>query len=326
MASMRAAQVTRLDGPDAVEVVDLPEPSGDGVVIEVAAAGICFPDVLLTRGQYQVTPDLPFVPGSEVAGLVRSAPAGSGFAEGGRVAAFTFLGGFAEVVEVDPTMAFPLPDAVTYEQGAALPMNYLTCHFALRERGRLRDGETVLVHGAAGGIGTAAVQLAAAWGARVIAVVSSHDREDVARAAGAHEVVLADGFRDAAADLTSRRGVDLVVDPVGGDRFTDSLRSLAPSGRLLVIGFTAGSIPEVRVNRLLLGNLSVVGVGWGAWWTGRGGPGPAFLRHQWDELVPLLESGAVDPVIGEVRDLDDVVGALTAVDERRATGKVLLTP
>ena len=257
---------------------------------------------------------------------MRSAPAGSGFAEGDRVAAFTVLGGFAEVVEVDPTMAFPLPGAVTYEQGAALPMNYLTCHFALRERGRLRDGETVLVHGAAGGIGTAAVQLAAAWGARVIAVVSSHDKEDVARAAGAHEVVLADGFRDAVADLTSRRGADLVVDPVGGDRFTDSLRSLAPGGRLLVIGFTAGSIPEVRVNRLLLGNLSVVGVGWGAWWTGRGGPGPAFLRHQWDELVPLLESGAVDPVIGEVRDLDDVVAALTAVDERRATGKILLIP
>jgi NADPH:quinone reductase len=326
MTSMRAAQVTRLDGPEAVEVVELPEPAGGGVVIEVAAAGVCFPDVLLTRGQYQVTPDLPFVPGSEVAGLVRSAPAGSGFAEGDRVAAFTFLGGFAEVVEVDPTMAFPLPDAVTYEQGAALPMNYLTCHFALRQRGRLRDGETVLVHGAAGGIGTAAVQLAAAWGARVIAVVSSHDKEDVARAAGAHEVVLADGFRDAVADLTSRRGVDLVVDPVGGDRFTDSLRSLAPGGRLLVIGFTAGSIPEVRVNRLLLGNLSVVGVGWGAWWTGRGGPGAAFLRHQWDELVPLLESGAVDPVIGEVRDLDDVVAALTAVDERRATGKILLIP
>ena len=326
MTSMRAAQITRLDGPDAVEVVELPEPAGAGVVIEVAAAGVCFPDVLLTRGQYQLTPDLPFVPGSEVAGLVRSAPAGSGFAEGDRVAAFTVLGGFAEVVEVDPTMAFPLPDAVTYEQGAALPMNYLTCHFALRERGRLRDGETVLVHGAAGGIGTAAVQLAAAWGARVIAVVSSHDKEDVARAAGAHEVVLADGFRDAVADLTSRRGVDLVVDPVGGDRFTDSLRSLAPGGRLLVIGFTAGSIPEVRVNRLLLGNVSVVGVGWGAWWTGRGGPGPAFLRHQWDELVPLLEAGAVDPVIGEVRDLDDVVAALTAVDERRATGKILLTP
>ena len=250
-----------------MEVVDLPEPTGDGVVIDVAAAGVCFPDVLLTRGQYQITPDLPFVPGSEVAGVVRSAAVSSGFAAGDRVAAFPFLGGFAEVVEADAAMVFPLPDEVTFEQGAALPMNYLTCHFALRERGGLREGETVLVHGAAGGIGTAAVQLAAAWGARVIAVVSSADKGEVARAAGAHEVVLAEGFRDAVAGLTNRRGVDVVVDPVGGDRFTDSLRSLAPGGRLLVIGFTAGSIPEVKVNRLLLGNISVVGSG-GA----RGGP------------------------------------------------------
>ena len=324
---MRAARITSLDGPAAVEVVDVPDPEGaDGVVIEVAAAGLSFPDVLLTRGQYQVKPDLPFVPGSEVAGRVRSAPAGSGFTVGDRVAAFPFLGGFAELVEADPAMVFPLPDAVTYESGAALPMNYLTCHFALRERGRLAAGETVLVHGAAGGIGTAAVQLAAAWRARVIAVVSSHDKAEVARAAGAHEVVMADGFRAAVAELTGGRGVDLVVDPVGGDRFTDSLRSLAPGGRHLVIGFTAGSIPEVKVNRLLLNNLSVVGVGWGAWWTGPGGPGPHFPRRQWDDLLPLLESGAVDPVIGEVRALGEVAEALAALDERRATGKVLLVP
>jgi NADPH2:quinone reductase len=323
---MRAAQVTRLDGPAAVEVVDLPEPEGRGVVVEVAAAGICYPDVLLTRGEYQMKPDPPFVPGSEVAGRVRSAPAGSGLAEGARVAAFPVLGGFAEAVEVDPAMVFPLPETLTYEQGAALPMNYLTCHFALRERGMLRAGETVLVHGAAGGVGTAAVQLAAAWGARVVAVVSSDDKGQVARDAGAHEVVPADGFRDAVRELTAGRGVDVVVDPVGGDRLTDSLRSLAPGGRHLVIGFTAGSIPEVRVNRLLLNNISLVGVGWGAWWTHPAGPGVGYLRRQWDDLVPLLESGAIDPVIGEVRALDDVVAALTAVDERRALGKLLLTP
>ena len=323
---MRAAQVTWLDGPAAVEVVDLPEPEGDGVVIEVAAAGVCFPDVLLTRGLYQVTPDLPFVPGSEVAGRVRRAPSGGGFSAGDRVAAFSFLGGFADVVEVDPAMVFPLPDTVTYDKGAALPMNYLTCHFALRERARLAAGDTVLVHGAAGGIGTATVQLAAAWGARVIAVVSSADKAEVARTAGADEAVLVEDFREAVADLTSGRGVDIVVDPVGGDRFTDSLRSLAPGGRHLVLGFTAGSIPEVKINRLLLNNISVVGVGWGAWWSGRGGPGPAYLRRQWDDLVPMLESGDVDPVIGEVRALDDVVAALTAVEERRATGKILLTP
>jgi NADPH2:quinone reductase len=323
---MRAAQVTRLDGPDAVEVVELPEPDGAGVVIEVAAAGVCFPDVLLSRGEYQMKPDVPFVPGAEVAGRVRSAPPGSGFEAGRRVAAFPVLGGFAEVVETDPAMVFPLPDTTTYEQGAALPMNYLTCHFALRERGRLDAGETVLVHGAAGGVGSAAVQLASAWGARVVAVVSTEDKAEVARRAGADEVVMAEGFREAVAELTSGRGVDLVVDPVGGDRFTDSLRCLAPGGRHLVIGFTAGSIPEVRVNRLLLGNISVVGVGWGAWWTHPAGPGVGYLRQQWDELVPLLTSGAVDPVIGEVYPLDDVAAALASVDGRRALGKVLLAP
>ena len=184
----------------------------------------------------------------------------------------------------------------------------------------------MLVHGASGGIGTAAVQLASAWGARVIAVVSSPAKGEVARAAGAHEVVSSDGFRDAVRELTAGRGVDVVVDPVGGERFTDSLRSLAPGGRLLVIGFTAGSIPEVKVNRLLLGNLSVVGVGWGAWWTGPAGPGPGFLRSQWDDLAPLLESGAIDPVIGEVRALDEVAAALTAVDEHGPPGRSCSPP
>ncbi|NHA69243.1 NADPH:quinone oxidoreductase family protein [Phycicoccus flavus] len=328
---MRAAQVTRLDGPTSVEVLDVPDAAEGAdpattVVVDVAAAGICYPDVLLTRGEYQMKPDPPFVPGAEVAGRVRSAPGGSGFAPGDRVAAFPVLGGFAEAVAVDPALVFPLPDDVTWSAGAALPMNYLTCHFALRERGRLREGETVLVHGAAGGVGTAAVQLAKAWGARVLAVTSTDAKADVARAAGADDVVPSDGFRDAVADLTSGRGVDVVLDPVGGDRFTDSLRSLAPGGRLLVVGFTAGSIPEVRVNRLLLTNVSVVGVGWGAWWNHPGGPGRRFLREQWDDLLPLLASGAVDPVVGEVRSLDEAADALAAVDERRATGKVLLTP
>ncbi|PRY57013.1 NADPH2:quinone reductase [Knoellia remsis] len=324
---MRAALVTRLDGPDAVEVTDVPDPEvPEGqALIEVAAAGVAFPDVLLTRGEYQITPPLPFVPGAEVSGFVRVAPAGSGLVEGQRVAAFPFLGGFAERVVCDPGLVCPLPDGVTFDAGAALPMNYLTCHFALRLRGRLAEGEKVLVHGAAGGIGTAAIQLAKAWGASVYAVTSDPAKGDVARTAGADEVVPADGFREAVADLTSGHGVDVVVDPVGGDRFTDSLRSLAPLGRLLVIGFTAGSIPEVRVNRLLLNNLDVVGVGWGAYWAGARSR-PEFVRSQWDDLVPLLESGAIDPVIGEVRSLDEVGVALRDIDERRATGKVLLTP
>lgn len=321
---MRAAQVTRLDGPDSVEVADLPDlaPSEDRVVIEVKAAGVTFPDVLQTRGLYQMKPELPYTPGSEVAGVVVSAPDGSRFSAGQRVAAFPGIGGLATQVATEPARVFPLPDSVSFEQGAAMPMNYLTCHFGLEVRGRVHTGESVLVHGAAGGVGTAAVQIAKALGARVIAVASSEEKRRIALDAGADEAIDVAGFKDAARDLTGGRGVDVVVDPVGGDRFTDSLRSMAPLGRLLVIGFTAGSIPEVRVNRLLLGNLDVVGVGWGAYWSGR----PAYLSEQWDRLTAWMESGHLDPVLGATFPLDQVADAIRELDERRATGKVLVLP
>ncbi len=320
---MRAVQITNLDGPSSVEVGDVPDavPGEGQVLIEVAAAGVSFPDVLLTRGTYQLKPSLPFVPGSEVAGTVRSAPAESGLTAGQRVAAFPTLGGYAGLVATDAAFVFPLPDSLSFEQGAALPMNYLTCHFALVTRGGLEPGETVLVHGAAGGIGTAAIQLAAASGARVIGVVSTNDKAPIARACGAAEVILVDGFKDQVLELTGGRGVDIVVDPVGGERFTDSLRSLATLGRLLVIGFTAGSIPEVRVNRLLLNNLSVVGVGWGAYWQSR----PMFLQEQWRDLLPLLAAGRLDPMVIARHPLDGAGQALAAMEERRTLGKTVLT-
>ena len=320
---MRAVQITRLDGPSAIELVQVPEPvAGPGqVLIDVHVAGVTFPEVLQSRGQYQLKPELPFVPGSEVAGVVREAPEGGAVKVGDRVAAFPGLGGFAEVVAALPQAVFPLPDAVSFEAGASLPMNYLTVHFALVRRGQLRSGETVLVHGAAGGVGTAAVQLASALGARVIAVVSSPEKGEVARRAGADEVVDAADFRAQVKELTGGRGVDVVVDPVGGDRFTDSLRSLAPEGRLLVIGFTGGEIPTVKVNRLLLNNVSVVGVGWGAFWTADVG----YLQEQWADLLPLLEAGKLDPVIGSRHRLEEAANALVEIDERRAAGKVLLT-
>ena len=299
-----------------------PVPTDGQVLVEVHAAGVTFPDVLLTRGQYQLKPDPPFTPGSEVAGVVRSAPEGAHVRPGDRVAAFPAFGGFAELAVVDPGAVFRLPDRVSFEAGAALPMNYLTMHFALTRRGRLASGETVLVHGAAGGIGTAAVQLASAFGARVVAVVSSDAKAEAARAAGAHDAVRVEGFRDAVRELTGGRGVDVVVDPVGGDRFTDSLRSLATEGRLLVIGFTAGEIPTVKVNRLLLNNIDVVGVGWGAYFL----PRPGYLQQQWSELAPLLADGRLDPPLGSTYPLAEAAAALAELDERRATGKVLLTP
>lgn len=317
---MRAAQVTTLDGPGSVTVNEVDEPTAGQVVIDVEYAGVTFPDVLLTRGQYQIKPPPPFIPGSEVAGVVRSAPEGSWITAGDRVAAFPGLGGFAQVVAADPRMVFALPAEVSMAAGAGLPMNYLTVDFALVRRGQVRAGETVLVHGAAGGVGTAAIQLAKALDTRVIAVVSDEAKAAVATRAGADHTVPAADFRAAVADLTGGRGVDLVVDPVGGDRFTDSLRSLAPEGRLLVIGFTAGEIPTVKVNRLLLNNISVVGVGWGAFWLAQ----PDYLQEQWSRLLPFLRDGVLDPLIGAEYPLEQVGEALATLEGRRATGKVLL--
>ncbi len=316
---MRAIHITTLDGPEAIEVVDLPDPSDEGMVtIAVRAAGVAFPELLQTRGLYQVKPDLPFVPGAEVAGVVEKAPDGSGFSVGDRVAALCLLGGFAEKVQARPDLTFVLPDEVTFEEGASFLFNYATVYFALVERGGMAPGESVLVHGAAGGIGTAAIQVAKAFGAgRVVAVVSTEAKWEVARAAGADEVVLADGFRESVG-----KTIDIVVDPVGGDRFTDSLRTLREHGRLLVIGFTAGQIPEVKVNRLLLNNVSVVGVGWGAYAM----PRPGHVGSEWEAMLPHLRSGALRPVVGASYPLEDAVAALTSLEGRTVTGKVVLQP
>ena len=318
---MRAVQIVALDGPSAVEVADVPqpEPGSDQVLIRVRAAGVSFPELLQTRGQYQLQPPLPFVPGADVAGEVVSAPEGSHLAPGDRVVALVGLGGFAEHAVTQTDLVFPLPDSLSFEQGAAIPLNYMTAHLALIARGDFTEGESVLVHGAAGGIGTASIQVAKAFGAgKVIAVTSTPEKGQVATAAGADEVVLADGFKDT---VKASGGVDIVVDPVGGDRFTDSLRCLKEDGRLLVIGFTAGEIPTVKVNRLLLNNVSVVGVGWGAYVIPRQG----YVGGQWDALLPHLTSGAITPPVGATFDLDDAADALTTLDERRATGKVVLT-
>jgi NADPH2:quinone reductase len=216
---------------------------------------------------------------------------------------------------------FKLPDTVSFEAGAGLLFNDLTVLFALTTRGQLAQGASVLVHGAAGGIGTSTLRLAGALGAsRVIAVVSTQEKAEVARAAGATDTVLAEGFREAVAELTGGRGVDLVLDPVGGDRFTDSLRSLAPGGKLLVVGFTGGDIPTVKVNRLLLNNIDVVGVGWGAWIMSH----PGELERQWAVLEPLLASGKVAPPQPDLFDLDQAAEALAALENRTAAGKVVL--
>lgn len=317
---MRAAVITALTGPAAIEIQEVPEPAPafGRVRIDVHYAGVVYPDVLQTRGEYQMRPGVPFTPGWEVAGVVREDAAP--FSAGQRVAAMSVIGGFAETVVVGADMVFPLPDDVPFDKGAALPLNYLTGHFALLRRAGLRHGETVLIHGAAGGVGVATCQLAAAYGARVIAVASTPDKAEVARAAGAHEVVPVDGFREAVSRLTAGKGVDVIIDPVGGDRFIDSLRSLAIEGRLIVIGFTGGEIPTVKVNRLLLTNTTIMGAASAEFWH----RDPKTAGQHWRELLPLIRSGAVDPPIGAVFALTDTASALRTMDERRAVGRMLV--
>ncbi|MET0525614.1 MAG: NADPH:quinone oxidoreductase family protein [Nocardioides sp.] len=314
---MRAAQVLTTTGPADVVVreVDEPVPGEHDVLVEVHAFGVSFPDLLLSKGMYQLRPDPPFTIGIDVAGTVVR---GSGFEPGQRVAGAVPFGGGADRAVVPAAWTFALPDNVSYETAAAIPMNVLTAHFALVDRGSLREGETVLVHGASGGVGTAAIQVAKGFGARVIAVTSTLEKAEYARSAGADEAVLADGFKEAVQELTGGRGVDVVVDVVGGEAFLDSLRLLAPHGRLLVVGFAAGQgIPEVKVNRLLLNNVDVRGVNWG----GYAMRSNDYMQQQWAALLPLLESGAIDPPVGATYAFDDVARALVDIDERRGLGK-----
>jgi NADPH:quinone reductase len=314
---MRAVQVITPTGPSDLEVRDVaePVPGPDDVLVEVHRVGVSFPDLLLSKGEYQLKPEPPFTLGVDFAGTVVSGP---GFEPGQRVAGVNAYGAAAELVANPAMFTFALPDSVSYDEGAALPMNYLTAQFALAERGQLRAGETVLVHGAAGGVGTAAIQVAKGYGARTIAVVSSEAKAAVAKKAGADETVLVAGFRDAVMDLTGGRGVDVVLDVVGGDVFLDSLRVLGTQGRLLVVGFAAGQgIPEVKVNRLLLNNTDVRGVGWGAYAMTR----PGYMQEQWAALLPMMASGTVKPPIGATYDLADFGAALADMEDRRTLGK-----
>jgi NADPH:quinone reductase len=324
---VRALQIAELEGPDALSLVELPEPAAshflspdESILIDVRAAAVSFPDVLQSRGLYQFKPELPFVPGAEVAGVVVEAPAGSDLQAGDRVAAMTMVGGMAERAPAPAGMTFKLPDALDFAEGAALILNYHTAYFALKLRGRMREGERVLVHGAAGGVGTACVQVAKALGATaVIGVVSNDEKERVAREAGADEVVRSDAaWREQVQELTG--GVDVVLDPVGGDRFTDSLRSLREEGRVVVLGFTGGAIPEVKVNRLLLNNVDVVGAGWGAYVLSK----PEVSREIGARLDELIAAGKVRPIVGARFPLDRAADAMRLIDERGAVGKVVL--
>lgn len=320
---MKALVAQALTGTTGLAYADVDEPaSSDAVIVDVGAAGVCFPDLLLLRGEYQLRLEPPFIPGMEVAGTVRSAPAGSGFTPGQRVSAFTMLGGYAEQVAVNPSGVIPTPDGLDDGAAASLLGNYYTMQFALARRGALQPGETVLVLGGAGGIGTASIQLAKALGARVIAMVHRPGAEELVSRLGADVVLpLTDGWRQAVLDATDGRGVDMVVDPIGGEAFDDAVRVLATEGRLLVIGFAAGGIPTVKVNRLLLRNVSVVGVGWGEFVNRT----PGAQAEVGAQLGKLVADGLRPPP--PVRyPLSDGVAALDALAGGQVRGKLVLEP
>ncbi|MGO9283403.1 MAG: NADPH:quinone oxidoreductase family protein [Mycobacterium sp.] len=322
---MKACVVQELSGPDGMVYTDIDDVNGDGgnVVIDVRAAGVCFPDLLLSKGEYQLKLPPPFVPGMEAAGVVLSAPPDSGFKEGERVSAFGILGAYAEQVAVPVSNVIRSPAELDDAEAVSLLVNYNTMYFALARRAAMRPGDTVLVLGAAGGVGTAAIQVAKAMGARkVIGVVHREAAADFVSSVGADLVVpLSEDWAQRVRKYTDGRGVDIVVDPIGGAAFDDAIRVLAIDGKLLVIGFAAGSIPTVKVNRLLLRNVSVLGVAWGEYLNKV--PGSARL-FSWG-LSQLVYLG-LKPPPPQRYPLSEGQAALQSLADGGVLGKVVLEP
>jgi NADPH2:quinone reductase len=323
---MRALIAEGFDGVDALRIGELPEPSPNpgSVLVEVAVAAVNFADLLMVAGQYQLRPDLPFAPGFEVAGTVIEAPDGTGYSPGDRVCGFLPYGGMAERAVLQAQNTTRLPDSVSFEAGAVVPGTYGTSYHALVDRARLQPGETVLVLGAAGGVGLTAVEVAKVLGARVLAAVSSEEKAEVVTDAGADVVIRYDQvpLRDAIAEATDGKGVDVVYDPVGGEVTEQALRSTRWGGRLLIIGFAAGDIPRIPLNLPLLKGNSLLGVFWGRFTTEETEHNAANMR----EIVRLLAEGELSPMIKRTFALDEAQDALRLLAERRSVGRLLVKP
>jgi NADPH2:quinone reductase len=318
---VHAHQITDLSGPDGVRWAEVPEPTDGDVVVDVAAAGVSFADLLQTRGAYQMAVELPYTPGMDAAGVVRSAAPGLGFVPGQRVAVLLSYGCWQEVISAPGNRVLPLPEQMSLEAGAAAPLNDLTAMFALVRRARAQPGETLLVHGAAGGVGTASIQLGRALGLRTVAVVSDEAKREFALRCGAHHAVLSDGWLATVRELLGERPADIVLDPVGGDRMADSLRSLRPEGRLLVVGFTGGEIPAVKVNRLLLGNTGVLGSASREFFDQH----PEAVAELWGQATELRRGADLMDLPVRTYPFRDAGAALRAIADRRPMGKVVLS-
>ena len=306
-----------------IETRDDPVPGEGEVLVDVAAAGINFPDVLAIAGKYQVKTPTPFIPGNEAAGLVAALGAGvSQYSVGDKVIINTMGGAFAEKCLAPVQTTMPLPEGLSFEQGAGFSVTYGTSYHALKQSARLQAGETVLVLGAAGGVGITAVEIAKAMGARVIAAASTDEKLEFAAAAGADETInySDEPLKERVKALTDGDGVDVVYDPVGGELADQAFRATAWHGRYLVIGFACGEIPKFPANIALLKEASIVGVWWGTWAT----KNPGLQIRNMTELAELVAAGTLTPRVSASYAMDDYVEAFRAITERRALGKVIL--
>lgn len=303
---------------------------GDGLVrVKVEAAALNFFDALLIGGIYQMKPEFPFTPGGEVAGTIVSAPPGSGLTEGQRVMAQAMMdkvgrGGYAEFVDTMPQLAHPIPDTMSFEDAAAFYIVYQTGWFGLHRRAHLQPGEVLLVHGGAGGTGTAAIQLGKAAGATVIATAGSDEKVRLCLEVGADHAInyKSQDFADEVNKITERKGADVVWDPVGGDVYDRSTKCIAFEGRIVIVGFTSGRIPEAKANHVLVKNYSVVGLHWGAYEIRN----PELTAEATQTLFQMYAEGSIKPVISATYPLSEARQALRAVASGGTTGKVLLTP
>lgn len=324
---MRAVRIHELVGPQGLRVDEVPEPTaGAGqVLIDVRAAGVNFPDILLTRGMYQFKPAPPFSPGGEVAGIVKAIGSGvTSVQVGDRVAATLLHGGFAEVVAVPELSVVKLPAAVGFEVGAATLLTYATTYHALVDRAQLASGESLLVLGAAGGVGIAAVELGALLGARVIAAASTDDKLAFCRAHGATESInyATEDLKDRIKALTTGNGVDVIYDPVGGDLAEPALRGIAWQGRYLVVGFASGTIPKLPMNLVLLKGCQIVGVFWGSFAM----RDPARNREHANRIFGWVAEGKLAPAIDAALPFTEAAAALHRLEQRQVKGKLVLTP
>ena len=320
------AYVCREFGPvesHKVEEIEDPRAEAGQVVVDVKAAGVSFPDVLIVQGKYQFQPPFPFSPGGEIAGVISEI--GEGVVDwkvGDRVIAMTGNGGIAEKVVAFEMTLMPLPETMDFKDGAAFPLNYGTTYHALKQRGQLQAGETLLVTGAGGGVGTTAIEIGKAMGARVIAAASTDEKLGIAKNLGADEVInYSDGeLKEKVKALTDGLGADVIYDPIGGDIFMQCMRCINWKGRVLVIGFASGPIPEVPTNLALLKGCSIVGVFWGRFT----GAEPEENSQNFNELFALHAEGKLKPQITKSYSLDDAAEAISSLENRKATGKVVI--